>query len=231
MTPTSTYLAQGQLTPGRTPPLTARRETDAHTALTRGLAEYLQSLSIEWTDGPLSLADAVYDHAEFENANIYPRAAVYASGEGTYDGSHLAQMVPRETLPNGLYPISTDELVLDITVELWAQSKVQRTGIAAMLEDGLRPIPDSPGFKLILPHYYGCNSEYVAKRMTYSFSDDEAQANVWKATCVVWARVPVIRTAKLGIAQTRANVAALAPGDLPPLPSTAHNGISRGSVG
>ena len=58
--------------------ITARRETDARTALTRGLADYLRDLSITWEAGrEVTLLRVLEAWAQPEELSKFPSAAIY----------------------------------------------------------------------------------------------------------------------------------------------------------
>lgn len=189
VTPGTTLVTQA----GFTPTYTANRETDARTALTRGLAEYISTLRIETTDGRFVKFVQVYNTwAEPEDITYYPSAAVYASDPGNYD--------PSKFTPGGLvnisgdtYLSSTSEIVFDMNIEIWATDPIERNALVAMLEDGLNPVDFMYGAKLILPHYFGEIAEIEMLSQAYVDTSEDAKRRYRKAVVVVRGRMPVTR--------------------------------------
>jgi hypothetical protein len=191
--------------------LTSRRDTDAHTALVRGLAEYVAGLSIDWGGRDVRFAAVVENYAEPEDGADYPRAAVYGEGQGTYDASRFTPRPARADLISpiddpGVYLVTRSEYRLTLLLEAWATDKEERAALRAMLEDALSPVEFMYGARLVLPHYHGMHADY--ELLTGQNQDDDATAiHRWRrATLRVAAQVPVVRPVSLPLLEVRADV-------------------------
>jgi hypothetical protein len=186
---------------------TLNRETDSHTALTRGLREYLEQLTVGWVDGREERFVAVYDTwAVAEDTLQYPSAAVYAEGENTYAGGESGgPLTPTvETDPATNTQVSRPaEPMLVLTVEIWAQDNEQRMAICAMLEDAFFPVDWMSGFRLALPHYHGMVADYLVKTSRYMDDPESVQRRYRKASFTLDARLPLVRVLGPGIRMRR----------------------------
>ncbi len=80
--------------PSKSQLLTSNRETDARTALKRGLKEYLETLSFTAPGGRTVAFERVVDvWADHEVKVVFPSAIVYSIGEGSYDASGFTPSV------------------------------------------------------------------------------------------------------------------------------------------
>ena len=188
-------------------PLSSNQETDATTALQRGLAEYLMSLSYELPgSGVIRFTAATWSWAEYEDglgndATSYPRSYVGTTdADGKYDGGlgevQRALFAPGTADGNlpavGGYALdSFEELQKELVVEIHACDRVQRMGVCAMLESAFRPYPGRVGFFLELPHYFNARAAYTPDRIAYMDSEEDAARNYRKARVVLASRVPV----------------------------------------
>lgn len=198
--------------PGDLQKLTINKTTDARTALTRGLAEYISQLSVE-VDGRLSaFYSNVYEtYPDPENNSIYPSATVYSNDTGTYDASRLTQQAnTKENLPapdQNTFLVSPSEYVLDMVVELWANDAKERMALVAMLEEALNPVMFmASACRLELPHY--CNQRADYEMISSVYIDDEQSAirRFRIARVTVRGRVPVCRIVTLPGAMPRTRV-------------------------
>jgi hypothetical protein len=183
-------------------PFSLNRETDLRTALTRGLKEYLEQLSIDWIDGRQERFSKVSETwAESETNITYPSAAVYSEEELEHLGTDDAPMTPTtetDPLTNTQY-IKPDEVRLVMTVLVWAQDPVQRMVLCAMLEDAFAPVEWMRGFRLDLPHYHNQRGEYSLVASRYLDNETDDQRRYRKAEFVVEGRVPQIRILGPGV--------------------------------
>lgn len=156
-----------------TPPyLTGYRETDVHTALARGLAEYLGQQTIEVGGRKLQLTTYT-TWAEPEDAVRYPAAAVGASA-GVYDRGFtpgLVQTVNKETRL-----VAFSEFAQQLTVEVWATDPKERSYLTAMVEEALNPVEWMYGMRLHLPFYHGAVATYELLSSQYLDSSEDAMA-------------------------------------------------------
>lgn len=176
------------------------RETDARTALTRGLADYLSGLEITGAAGREFLFNRVYSTwAEPEDEAIYPMAAVYATGAGEYEASKLTPALQRvvsidtDVPLQTIYLIQPCELAVDLIIDIWGTDPDMRQNLVAMLEEALNPVEWRYGMLLELPFYFNERGTYEMLRMEYEDGEDTAQQRVRKAKVTVRGRVSVTR--------------------------------------
>jgi len=191
--------------------LTARRDCDAHGALVRGLAEYLETLSIDNDGTALRFKSVAQDFADVEDPHLFPRAAVYSMSLGNYDASNLTPVIRSRAKvyvmgEEAVYLLKASELRLDITVEVWATDKDARQALVAMLEDAFCPVDWKYGARLELPHYYNTRANYQLTGVTYLDSDTEVARRKRGAMVTLSAQVPVLRPIALPTARPRTEV-------------------------
>jgi hypothetical protein len=183
--------------PGQPVAYTADRETDARTALARGLAEYLAMLVFDAPAGRELRFDKVLDTwAEPEDGAKYPRAVVQGVGIGVYDASSLTpgQPTKRNKLPapDGRYLISACSFVQDLSVEVWTNDPPARRTIVGGLESAFNPVDFMFGFLLELPFYFNERATYSLKDMAYQDSEQDAMRRYRKAVFTITGEVPVV---------------------------------------
>lgn len=173
--------------------LTLNRETDARTAVTRGLAEYLRGLSITAEGGRLCRFVEVFENwAEPEEVAKYPSAVIYATEGGTYDASTLTPKtleVPGTTQ----YIREISELMQPLMLEVWSTDPMERMALVAMLEDALDPHEYMTGLRLALPHYHNQRATFEKMNMTYDDSIELAQRRWRRAIFSLNANVTQLR--------------------------------------
>jgi len=198
----------------------AEHSTDARTALTQGLAEYLSHLAVDWPGGRRSAFNAVFaTWAEPEENADHPMAAVYTTARGEYQASKMSPGLNsklRVPPPDGRYLISPAEFVVDLTIEMWALDPKQRMALVSMLEDALSPHDWRYGLLLSFPHYHNARGTYEMLSSSYDDSPEMAVERHRIATFIVRGRVPVLRLVGKPLAKPAARVEVLAPQDLPP---------------
>lgn len=189
--------------------LTANRETDARSALVRGLAEYLSQVSIEVPGGRRSLFKKVLEtHAEPEELAEYPSAIVDATGTGTYTerlttGSSGSARIAE---PDGRFFLTGAEFKTQMTVDVWATDPKERMALSMAVEDSMMPVDWMSGMRLELPHYFNCRADYQLVSMSYLDSTDDAMRRYRRVQYVVTASIPVLRLVKLPVSKMRAEV-------------------------
>jgi hypothetical protein len=194
--------------PGEPHIFTINRETDARTALTRGLAEYLGGMTTSGTGGrPLAFRRVFSVWAQPEELAEYPAAAVLATS-GSYDSSRFTPgRGPRIVTPDQRYILASAEFVVDMTVEVWCNDPKERAAIMAMLEDRLlSPFDSRYGFLLELPHYFNARAQYEPISMDYDDSEENAMRRFRKALVKVRGQVPVLRLIELPDAKMTAKI-------------------------
>ena len=199
------------LRPDVPPTLTTRHETDARTALTRGLARYLAGLAFEGGAGRiLAFQGRVFEsYADPETQAQFPSAVVLSDQPALYDASRLTPGAPVDRLPQtpeGNALLSTSELTLDLTVDVWATENRSRSALVAGLEHALSPTDWMYGLRLDLPFYFGARAGYEMLSVQYIDSEDAATRRYRRASLVVSGRVPVYRIVPLPVARARYNL-------------------------
>lgn len=153
--------------------MSARRDTDVRTSLTRALADYLTTLRIDFDGGRESRFMTVQEvWGESEQPIYYPAAAVIAVEEGTYDASRFTPHT--YTLGEGRFVREVAEFSQPITVEIWATDPKERMALVTMCEDAFDPVEFMTGFRLEMPHYF--NQRATFEKMTLEYDDNEEAA-------------------------------------------------------
>ena len=190
-----------QLKPGARPPsslitdpearyaLTAQRETDAHTALARGLAEYLGQQTIEVGGRKLQLT-AYTTWAEPEDAVRYPAVAV-GGAEGAYDRGFTPSL--QKTVDASIRLFAVSEFAQDLKVELWATDPRERSYLMALIEECLNPVDWMYGMRLVLPFYHNAVATYELMSSQYLDSSEDALAKYRRAQFTVRGNVTTYR--------------------------------------
>jgi hypothetical protein len=171
--------------------LTSCRETDAHTACTRALKEYLTGLSIDWNGGQLlQFCKVTEDWADVEDIADWPSAAVYTQEPGIYDEDSFSGRITQT--PDGYTLLIASEFTQVVMLDVWANTKQTRTGLVAMLEDALDPVEWMSGARLRLPHYHGVHATLI--KMSVDYADGTNAAKRWRlAQIQVAVSIPQIR--------------------------------------
>lgn len=197
-----------------------RRDTDAHGALIRGLAQYLWTLRVPALGRILEFSRVTEDAAEVEDeATEYPVAAVSGDDEGIYsgpantptpvygvrgvtiEGPTPAPAAKRERVPvvfdtpdgaAGLFEAATYKHER-IMAHIWCDSKAERRALVAALEDAAAPHLARSGIYLRLRHYHGVVARYTLVGCQREQSAQEIQSGNWIARFRFVATLPVIR--------------------------------------
>jgi hypothetical protein len=175
---------------------TANQETDTRLALTRGLAEYLEPLSIDAVGGRRVRFKAVHEeYAEPEEKAAYPSLACTLAGEGKYEARSLSPVLDvKERLPqpDGRYLIVHCDFVQSISLEAWCTDPAERSAVAIAVERALNPLPSRYGFVLQLPHYFNARAVYSLQSVSYRDDADAASRRLRVAAFTLTATVPYI---------------------------------------
>lgn len=174
---------------------TPRVETDVRTAVTRGLAEYLESLHTESTQRARSFrfARVLDTWAEAEEVGKFPSACVYAVGDLAYDDARMTPKVLDEAkfvspiTQKVSYLAALSELSLPLSVEIYANDPVERMACVKMVEDGLNPVHWMYGARLVLPHYHNAHATFELTRCIYRDDGESVQRRLRGATFSVQA--------------------------------------------
>ncbi len=187
--------------------LTDYRETDAHTALARGLAEYLGQQTVEVGGRKLQLTTYT-TWAEPEDAIRYPSAAIGA-GEGVYDRSFTPSY--QVTIEGNLRLMAYSEFSQELQIDLWATDPKERSYLMAMVEEALNPVDWMYGMRLVLPFYHNATATYELLTSQYVDSSDAAMAKYRRASIAVRANLTVYRLLTLPGATLRLQLETDAP--------------------
>lgn len=173
----------------------AFRCTDATTALTRGIAEYVAGMSIVMPSGrQLQFASSYDAWAVPENLACYPGFIAYTNdAEGEYDEANNNPQVSNFRYADGSYEVSAVEMTIDIKCEIWANDPEDRQSLMLMLEEGFQPVDWMYGFRLELPHYFHQRATFSPTKNVYMGASQEALAGFYNARMTVRASVPVTR--------------------------------------
>jgi len=179
--------------------LTSNRETDARTALKRGLAEYIQSLSLSTQAGRSVQFERVYDvWPDHEDKAVYPSAIVYSVGDGIYDASSFTPTVSTRCLTNdGFFLSKYAEYAVDLRVEYWSNDPEERIALTMMLEDAFNPVDWMGGAKIELPHYHNQFAIYELKTNNFPDSEGDVLSRTRKAYFTVSGQVSAVRCVDL----------------------------------
>lgn len=178
---------------------TSNRETDARTALKRGLKEYLKSLSFitpaQREVRFLKVFDVWPDH---EEKAVYPSAIVYSIGDGTYDASNFTPTVSSKCVTNdGYYLVKYAEYTVSLRIEYWSNDPEERIALTMMLEDALNPVDWMSGAKIQLPHYHNQFAIYDLKTNNFPDSEGDVLSRTRKAYLSLEGQVSAVRCTEL----------------------------------
>lgn len=146
------------------PALTARGETDAHTALIEGLASYLRRLWHAVNGRSVAFTRVVTDWADHEDGQMPPPTAVVQSIEtGKYIDEQPGAFVRLGRVSDQYQAalVATGQYELEqVDVVAMCSDKIQRAGVRRMLEDAFSPVQWMSGFRLVLPRYHSAVACY-----------------------------------------------------------------------
>jgi hypothetical protein len=193
--------------PNFRPELTAYRESDVHTAMARGLAEYLSQQSID-IGGRLLRLTTFSTWAEPEQNVSYPALGVGA-GSGKYARGFTPKVV--STIANEARLFGYSEFEQELTLELWATDPKERSYLVAMIEEALNPVDWMYGMRLLLPFYHSTTATYELNTSQFEDSSDDAMKKYRKASFSVTGSIQTLRLLTLPKAQPRARLDVVAP--------------------
>lgn len=197
--------------PSTAPQLTGYRETDAHTALARGLAEYLGQQSIEIGGRKLQLTTYT-TWAEPEDQVRYP-ALVVGGETGIYSRGFTPSL--QTTIQNDVRLMAVTEFEQDLNLEIWATDPKERAYLGTMVEEALNPVDWMYGMRLLLPFYHGAPATYQLMSSQYVDSSDDAMAKYRRVQFTVRGNVTVYRLLDFPAAHPRSQVDVIAPSVIP----------------
>ena len=182
------------LTPGECLEPSSNRETDAVTALKRGLKEYLEQIYLNVAGAQVRYQAVLDAWAEPESVATFPSAIVQPIGAATYDASSFSPNVQsKNKLPDGNYLVKYSEVAVQLTIESHCSSPEERVAVTMMLEDALNPVDWMYGFKLDLPHYFNQRAHFEPVTGTMDDSADQAVRRLRPGIVTLNANVSVMR--------------------------------------
>lgn len=188
---------------------TTRQETDARTALTRGLAEYVATLQHDAVGGRnVAFKQVIAEYADAEDLAVYPSACAYATGDQTYDAGGFKPQVVIPGWPNNLRLVHVDNLDMEVRLTIYATDKEERVALMIALEAAFHPVEWMSGFRLDLPHYFNARADFLALRAGYEDDATQVMQRWRKATIILAGRVAVGRVQKFPGADPRTVVTA-----------------------
>jgi hypothetical protein len=196
--------------PSQPPAYTIERLTDARTALTRGLADYLQQ-QVAVADGGREVRfKRVYSTwADPEKFAEYPSATIWTPEEGIYDGhSFTPTLDPRYQVdpPNGPYLVKMAEFAVALMVDIWTNDTKMRQELTSLCESVLNPVDFMYGLRLELPHYFNERATYSMEAMKYWDDEEHVIRRYRRSSIRVQAQVPVVKVSSFPLAQPKVKV-------------------------
>ena len=194
--------------PDERPQLTSYRETDARTALSRGLSEYLQGRTLDLPGGRQVSLVNVYDQwPEAEQDVLYPALTCVPNGEGEYGDKSLTPVLGgRIRTPDGRWLLEWAELVQEIRAELHTNDPEERVGLTALIEDACCPVDWMTGFKLELPHYFGQFAHYLPRKIHYPDTAETALERLRVTYVHFKAEVAVVKLVEMPTMRARLEI-------------------------
>lgn len=174
--------------------LTLVRNTDLHTALARGLKEYLAGVSVIVEGGRrLAFVRALVCWAEPEIVGKYPSLVILAQQEMAYEASSMTGATPQLVEDGGSparYLRQRAEGHQELQVIVWATDPAARMGLAAAVEDAFEPSENQSGLTLELPYYFGVRATYEKLSVFYDDNSADTQRRDRRAIFRVNANAP-----------------------------------------
>jgi hypothetical protein len=190
--------------PNQTPVLTANRETDARTALARGLKEYLETLVTGAQGGREVRFKKVFSTwAEAEAAADYPSGSIVSPSPGIYDWSGFTPAPPVDQLPppDGRFLQKLCEFDQVLQLEVWCADPKMRAEMSSLIEQQMSPVDWMYGCRLYLPHFYGEFADFELRSQQYVDSEDQAIKRYRNVVFGIHAHMGVRRLVKFPMAK------------------------------
>lgn len=192
--------------PTRKYPLTERQDTDVHTAITHGLANYLLDLDGAIAGRSCMLQSVVPDWADHATGQRpLPSAAVYSTEEGDYktdSGLSVGKPLTIGTDRGQMVTVTgTGNFELEVRVDVMCPDKVLRAGVRRMLEQGFSPVTWMAGFRLVLPRYHSAVASFLLLAAAFPDSELTAQQSLWPLRLRLRAHCPTYRPHVLPLAR------------------------------
>lgn len=173
-------------------PFSLWRETDARSALTRGLREYIEQLvTSDFSGREIRFIRTYADWAEGEEIAEFPACIIHSFTEAAYDHSSFTPKTTR--IASGYAYWTPSQVVLDLRVEAIATDNKERRQLTALLEDAFNPVGWMYGFRLDLPHYHNQRASFELNTNIYVDDEDSARQRERSVGLALTGRVPLIR--------------------------------------
>lgn len=186
--------------PTATYAMTARQESDVHSAIVRGLAGYLSGLTYAVAGRVIMLTHIETNWADHDVSGYQPpTACVHSEEEGAYSDDvgmtiGAPEIVDERNAQRVLAVHTTSWYELSsLTVDVWCSDKIQRAGVRRMLEDAFSPVHWMAGFRLVLPRYHSAQMTYYCDKAKFVDSSENAAAGLWPLSMSLSATGPVCR--------------------------------------
>lgn len=197
--------------------LTDVSDTDAKSALSRGLAEYLTEhvqISPDRGLAQTTLKKVVDMYAEPEVLSEYPSATVTFSGSGESDSSSMQALPVNRDGTKCL--LVTASFTQDLVVEVWCANPLERSLFGNAVEEALDPVDWMCGLRLELTHYHNARATYMLKSVDYDDSDQQNMRRYRIARFTVTATVPRLRLVSYPLLDPRTVQVVTNPQDIDP---------------
>lgn len=200
--------------PGAAQPLTANKETDARTAIMRGLEEYVQSTVVAEPQGGRQVKfKAVFNTwPDTMDEAQYPSAIVYSPDDkAIYDASRFAPVIDPSTQvatsPSGnTYAVPMSEFISKVTVEIRCADRFEREAFMSACEDAFNPVDYQYGFVLQLPHYFNQRAQYELLTSKYHDSEVDVTRRFRVGSFEFTAQLPLTRLFKRPLLKIRTSI-------------------------
>ncbi len=179
--------------PDYEPELTPFRECDLHTAMARGLAEYLGQQFIDVGGRPLRLTTYT-TWAEPEQQAVYPAAVVGAS-EGKYERGFTPYVLKKfaSSKPFKTTLMAFGEFSQTLNVEVWCTDPRERAYVTALVEESLNPVDWMYGFRLTLPFYHGVTATYELTSSRFEDTADDSMKRWRRVVFTITGNISALR--------------------------------------
>jgi hypothetical protein len=162
------------------------RETDARTAIARGLREHIERLSINWAGGRLLKFEKVFEvWGEPEEPAVFPSLAIVGEGPAEYQDSEMAprliQLTEEKGDGSGRVIKQVSEVMQTFVLIVWCTDPVERQGLVSLVEDAMEPADYMTGLLLELPYYFNSRAIYERLSLAYEDSAEDARRRWRKA--------------------------------------------------
>lgn len=178
--------------------LTQTRRWSAGDALVEALAEYLRCWSVNMRGREVRFVRVVAGWAVPETPAEYPAAAVTTPNEISLvtegGGDELGTGMELAWIEGTQVGVSvTGSARTTLGIEVWANSRAERTALVALVEDALQPVEWSAGAHVAVPEYHNTRARFGLLGYTLEDSDSDDARRYYRAVFRVDAVIPSVR--------------------------------------